>query len=215
MSIIFIFFRKIADLQDEQLLSGNNDSNTDLLQLADTINFLDPKEYENMDLFTMWFNGMSVPTSSRSKEWLYEEGISDIEKAQRYKRYWYRNDYCTFSRSFIIPIIDRITDSINGFHLCIDKTKPEILREAAKYLHKFLFKGRISFTLNKAIPKQLPTPKQLYDRFKEYETTSATNKTYWENWGSEKHMDKKRKKNQHLGLSSKINDDEELPLVHR
>ena len=49
----------------------------------------------------------------------------------------------------------------------------------------------------------------------EQKIRSATNKTYWDNWGSEKHMEKKRKKNQSLSLASKINDGEDSPLLHR
>jgi hypothetical protein len=72
--IIIISFRNIADLQeDKQLLSGNNNgesnSNTDLLQLADTIICLNDNEWENLDLFTMWFKGIGVPTSSKAKSW--------------------------------------------------------------------------------------------------------------------------------------------------
>ena len=172
--IIIISFRNIADLQDKQLLSGNNNgesnSNTDLLQLADTIICLNDNEWENLDLFTMWFKGIGVPTSSKAKSWLEEEGITSIEAANRLKRYNYRNDYCTFSRSFVIPILERITDSSGdhpAVHLCVDKTKSEILHCAAiLFLHKFLFKGRISFSVKAHAKRPLPTPKELMKNLK-------------------------------------------------
>jgi hypothetical protein len=48
---------------------------------------------------------------------------------------------------------------------------------------------------------------------KEYDTTSANNKAYWENNGYEKHKEKKRKKN--AELTSKVLDDVDSPLVYR
>jgi hypothetical protein len=202
-------FRNIAKAQDEQLSQGGG--NNMLLYLVDTLNCTN-SDWQNLELFTMWFKGNSVPSSANKNRWLEQEGITDAERSNRKKRYQYRTEYCMFNRAFIIPILERITAS-NGDNLCVDRSKQEILRSAAAYLHKFLFKGRVNFAINEFALKQLPTPEEIYNAMKEYDTTSANNKAYWENNGYEKHKEKKRKKN--AELTSKVLDDVDSPLVYR